>query len=165
MMRLSTLVLVFAIAACGGGSKPSTTTSAMTGSAAEEGHHGDHPKLTPELDAFHEVLAARWHAEAGPARMKDTCASVPDFQTKVGAIKAAAAPANVDATAWTNAATNLETSVGGLSTACGGTDQAAFDAAFTQVHDAFHASMALIVGEHEHGDAMGGGHGAEHHGH
>lgn len=168
MMRLDRIVLVFALAACGGGSKPAPTTpttTATTGSGAGEAHHGDHPKLTPELDAFHAVLSARWHMDAGPARMKDTCASVPDFQSMAGAVKAASAPANVEAAAWTTATTNLETSVGGLATACGGTDQAAFDAALTKVHDAFHASMALIVGEHEHGDAMGGGHGAEHHGH
>lgn len=161
MIRLATLVPVVLAAACGGGAKqaPTTTTTPTAGSAE---HPGEHQKLTPELDAFHATLSPRWHAEAGPQRMKDACAAVPELQTQAGAIKAAAAPAGVDGTAWTTTAGNLEASLAGLSTACGTGDQAQFDAAFTKVHDAFHGQMALVVGDHEPGHGAGGGHGKGH---
>jgi hypothetical protein len=154
------LVALLSLAACGGGdTAPSeATTPAATPTAAEpapakggeEKHHG---KLSPELDAFHEILAPRWHSEAGPARMKDTCAAIADFRTRGEAVKAAAAPANAAADAWSAAGAKLVSSVATLETTCAGTDQAAFDTAFSAVHDAFHHAMEL----------GSGGHGEHHH--
>ena len=145
MKRLLCLVIV--LAACGGKDSSSTTTTTPT-------KEKDGQVLTPELTAFHDTLSPIWHAE-GPARRTDACAAVPDFASKAQAVKAAAAPANVEPEKWTEAGVQLETSVSGLQTACGGTDEGAFNVAFIAVHDAYHHAMSLIVGEHEQGDAIG----------
>ena len=157
MKRFTLLFLV--VAACGGSDKPATTT--VTPEPAKD----EHAKLTPELDAFHETLAPRWHADKGEPRMKDTCGALADFQAKSAAVKAAPASMGADPAAWTDAGAQLEVSVTGLATACGGTDLAAFETAFEAVHDAFHKAMELVVGEHkmeEHKEGMEGG---EHHEH
>lgn len=175
--RITLPALAFAVvasaaasAACGGASADDTTTptdqAAATPVAGEDpkaGEHGEHAKLTPELDAFHEVLAPRWHAAAGPQRKKDTCAAVAEFKIRASAVASATAPPSVDGTKWSESGAALTASVTSLETACAGTDDKAFDTAFTAVHDRFHAAMELVGGEHgEHGEA--GEHG-EHKGH
>jgi hypothetical protein len=153
MKRFLSIIVVLA-AACGGSDKSSTATT------TPGDHKKDHPKLTPELEKFHDTLSPRWHAAAGPERMKDTCAAVSDFEADATAVKAAAAPAGVEEATWLEAGGKLEASVAQLKVVCGGTDQPAFDTAFGAVHDAFHEAMELVVGKHEMGD--GGEHG-EHH--
>jgi hypothetical protein len=153
MKRFALLFVVVVTAACGGADKPATTVVAPD--PVKEEH--EHPKLTPELDAFHEALAPRWHADKGEPRMQDTCGAVADFQAKATAVKAAPASMGADPAAWTDAGAQLEVSVTGLATACTGTDLAAFETAFETVHNAFHHAMELVVGgggEHE----MKGGH-------
>jgi len=140
MKRFALLFVV--AAACGGSEKPAPVGPTTMGNEGME-----HPKLTPELDAFHEAIAPRWHADKGEARMTDTCGAVPDFQAKAAAVKAAAAPDKVDATAWADAGAGLETAIAGLETACGGTDMPAFETAFEGVHDAFHHAMELVMPE------------------
>jgi hypothetical protein len=170
-VRLSASVL-FLLVACGGGETPTTTAPATPlaeekpAPAPEE--HGEHGKLSPELDAFHEILAPRWHADPGPQRTKDT---------RAAAVKSAAMPAGAEAAAWSEAGARLETSVVALEVECtaGGADQAKFDAAFSAVHDAFHHAMELGRGGHgmkeghgeHHGEhhGKGDGHGAEGHKH
>lgn len=98
-------------------------------------HHDEHDHemagLSPELSSFHDVLAPHWHAAQGQQRMTDTCGVISDLKTKADAAKN---PALVDA-------------VAGLATACGGTDLAAFDAAFAKVHESFHAAMGAGHGK------------------
>jgi hypothetical protein len=158
-MRLCALALPLLIAACGGadraGEATPTPAPAAEPAPAEAGHH-EHAG-PPELSAFHEVLAPRWHAEAGPGRMKDTCGAIAEFRTRAGAVKAAAAPAGVDAGKWSDAGGALEQSVTRLESACAG-DQASFDAAFGQVHEAFHAAMELAMSGGEHGHEHEAGH-------
>jgi hypothetical protein len=149
MKRFAYLFVV--LAACGG-KDTSTTTMPVTTTGGDG--HSEHGKLTPELTAFHDVLSPLWHSEA-PTRMKDTCAALPEFGTRSQAVKAAAPPTTVEAAAWSKAGLDLEASVSGLQTACGGTDEGAFSTAFSTVHDAFHHAMELIVGKHEKGDKMG----------
>jgi hypothetical protein len=175
-VRLSASVL-FLLVACGGSETPTTTAPATPlaeekpAPAPEE--HGEHGKLSPELDAFHEILAPRWHADPGPQRTKDTCAAIADFKTRAAAVKSAAMPAGAEAAAWSEAGARLETSVVALEVECtaGGADQAKFDAAFSAVHDAFHHAMELGRGGHGmkegHGEhhGKGDGHGAEGHKH
>jgi len=48
--------------------------SSKTNHAGEK----DHGKLTPELHSFHDVMAPRWHSDAGETRMKETCAEMPE---------------------------------------------------------------------------------------
>lgn len=151
------LFALLSLSACGGGdTAPSESTTpaaaAEPAPAAPEGEHkGEHHgKLSPELDAFHEILAPRWHSAAGPERMKATCGQIADFRTRAAAVKGAAAPAGAAADAWTQAGDKLVTTVATLETTCGGTDQAAFDTAFSAVHDAFHHAMELGSGGHGH---------------
>lgn len=149
MTRLAILLSLLVAAACGSSEPAPGATTPAAGEAKEE-----HPKLTPELDAFHQVLGPLWHADKGEARQKNTCAAVPEFKTRAAAIKGAAAPASVDAAAWTSAGTELEGAVAGLETACGGADPAAFEPAFEAMHTKFHGAMELVAGKEEHG----GGH-------
>jgi hypothetical protein len=169
-MKLRTLALVLALplAACGGSDTPSETP-ASTGRVpsaeptlpAGEGA-GEHGKLTPELDAFHEVLAPRWHAAAGPARTTDACAAVPDFRTRAEAVKGAAAPAGASASDWAQASEKLVASVGGLDEACKSNDAAKIEPAFSALHDAFHAAMVLARGGHGEGPGHEHGEGHQH---
>jgi hypothetical protein len=130
-----------------GSSEPAPGATTPAAARGEEHHH----ELTPELDAFHDLLAPLWHADKGDARRQKTCGAVPDFKTRAAAVKAAAAPASVDAAAWSGAGAELETAVSGLEAACGGADPAAFDPAFEAVHTKFHGAMELVAGKHEHG--------------
>src|SRR5689334_11240356 len=75
--------LVFAVAACSGGSKPAPQQPVSAPTA--EGH--DHHQMSPALTKFHDVLSPRWHAPKGEQRMKDTCGAIADFTsgaTEVG---------------------------------------------------------------------------------
>ena len=146
MTRTLWITIVLAAAACGGKSKSEPAAEPAPQPMADTGEHG---KLTPELDAFHEVLAPRWHADKGPQRMKDTCGAIADFQGKAAAIKGAAAPANTDAAAWTQAGTRLDGAVAKLATSCQDKNEAAFETAFGAVHDEFHHAMELVAGEHD----------------
>jgi hypothetical protein len=148
MTRIAILSALLMAAACGSSEPASGATTPAAGEAGEGKE--DHPKLTPELEAFHQVIGPLWHADKGEARQKDTCAAVPEFKTRAAAIKGAAAPASVDAAAWTSAGGELEAAVTGLETACGGADPAAFEPAFEAMHTKFHGAMELVAGKHEH---------------
>ncbi len=146
----TSLLLLFLAAGCGS-SEPATTTTPASGAepaAAHEQEKEEHHQLTPELKAFHDQLAPRWHADKGEARRKDTCAAVADFQASAAAIQSAAAPAAVEPAMWQKAGADLIAAVKGLETACAGTDMAAFESAFQAVHERFHAAMELASGEH-----------------
>lgn len=173
-MKLCPLALALALplAACGGSDTPSETPastgrvpSAEPALPAAEGAGHEHGELTPELDAFHEALAPRWHAPAGPQRTADACAAVPDFRTRADAVKGAAAPANAAAADWTQAGEKLAASVGALDEACKSNDAAKIEPAFSALHDAFHAAMELAGGKHGHGEGHGHGRGHGGHGH
>lgn len=161
-MNLCTTAIALLLVGCGS-SEPATTTAAPAKEAgAPAAEHGtdEHHRLTPELQAFHDQLAPRWHAAKGEERRKDSCAAMPEFKTRAAAVQSAAAPATVDAAAWQKAGADLVDTVSKLETACGSSDAAAFDAAFEVVHTSFHHAMELMMGEHE----MMGEHGDEHEG-
>ena len=103
--------------------------------------HGDehHAKLPPELARFHDVLAPRWHADPGPARVKSTCDAIPDFRTRADAL-AKVTPAPPDnADAWTTGTKQLAEAVEALAATCGANDLVAFDPAFARLHESFEA--------------------------
>jgi len=163
MTRLPAVLCLLAALACGSSDSASPNTTPPPAAAdqpAAAPADDDHHRLTPELDAFHQLLSPLWHAPAGEPRRKDTCAAVPDFKTRAAAVKAAAAPAKADPAGWTSAGTDLEDAVAGLATACAGSDPAAFDTAFEAVHTRFHHAMELVMGEHD----MKGEHAGEHEG-
>ena len=127
---------------------PSETPAAQPADdhAHAEGQHAQHEHdFPPTVTAFHDTMAPLWHAEAGDARKADTCAALPDMQAKAAAIGQAEVPekAAAQSEAWTTASTELGTKLDALATSCDGPTEA-FDAAFHDVHEAFHALVALV---------------------
>jgi len=135
------LLIIALLAACG--SKESTTPAAKEPVAGAHGEHEEHGEMAmpPELKAFHDVLAPRWHAEKGQKRTDDTCAAVPDFQKDADAIAKATPPRSAHADAWTNGTKALVGAVGELDAACKAKDAAAFETAFEKVHQSFHTLL------------------------
>jgi hypothetical protein len=149
MKRNLTLAWLFVAAACGGKDKPATTTTTQTSEHAEhEGSGMEHENLTPELAAFHDLLAPRWHAEKGAQRTADTCGAIGDFKAKADAVAKATPPVPAHADTWTTGTQALVAAVGDLEGACSAKDDTKFEAAFAKVHESFHALMEQ--GEPEH---------------
>ncbi len=150
MTRILTFALLLAAAGCGGKDKaagPTTTTPQPgTGSGAEHqgedsGAAGEHGKLTPELNAFHDLLAPRWHAAAGAQRIADTCGAIDQFKAAAAAVGKSTPPVATNADTWTTATRALDAAVEDLAAACSAKADAKFEAAFVKVHDAFHKLM------------------------
>jgi hypothetical protein len=114
--------------------------------------------LPPEVTAFHDTLAPRWHAEHGAQRTADTCAAIPQLQAQAEAIAKAMPPAGANPADWSASARQLGDAVAALGAACKASDGAAFEQAFAQVHERFHGVMSSAgePGEHsehsEHGE-------------
>lgn len=159
MIRTLTLALVIS-AGCGGKDKPAPATTPTMAQGAHDEHEegGEHAGMSPEMTRFHELLRPLWHADKGPARMKNTCDAVPQLRTESDAIGKATPPEPANADTWTAGTRALVANVSELTTACKGTDNAAFETAFGKVHDAFHA---LMEAGQTHGKG-GGGAAADH---
>lgn len=106
--------------------------------------------MPPELHKFHAVLAPRWHAKHGPARIADTCGAIGEFRADADAIAAVPAPAGRDAAAWSAGGKQLAEAVAALDATCQAHDTAGFEPAFARVHERFHG--LLEAGEPGHGD-------------
>ncbi len=113
--------------------------------------------MPAELTKFHDVLAPRWHAEQGPARMTDTCAAMPQFQSEADAIAKVTPPTPANADTWTAATRALVDAVESLDATCKANDAATFDEAFQQLHESFHALMAAAGAKHEPAEHQHGG--------
>jgi hypothetical protein len=167
--RKAALVAVLVVAACGA-NKPDgePLETARSGQRHEVGRHapGGDPghagsgeaearaALPPPVEAFHEALAPRWHAEQGAQRMADTCAAISELRSRADAIVAAPAPAGRDAAAWELGGKQLAEAAAALEAPCQAHDAVAFEAAFTQVHERFHGVLEAATGERgEHGDS------------
>jgi len=164
MMRTLTVALLLASAACGGKDKaPATTTAAHEHHEGGEGSGGggmEHENLSPELEAFHDLLAPKWHADKGPKRIADTCGAIEQFKVAADTVGKATPPVPANADTWTTGTRALVAAVAELETACKAKNDAGFEAAFPKVHDGFHVLMEQ--GEHSgSGDAKGSG--GEHH--
>lgn len=151
----SLLITAVASFGCGGKSKSEMTDPCkdmpMDGDHHEEMHEGEEhaePELTPEMARFHDVLAPLWHAEAGPQRVDDTCEASGHMLDLSNDIQKAPTPEGADETAWIEAVQTLMIDITHLQDACpqvpGGVT---FDDAFTNVHESFHALMAVLPKE------------------
>jgi hypothetical protein len=152
MIRTLSLVIALAAAACGGKkSEPTTTSTTSGGTAGAEsgGSHEEHAGMPAELTRFHDILRPLWHAEKGPKRMTDTCAAVPQMKTEADAIAKVTPPVPANADTWTSGTRALVASVADLDVTCKANDSAKFEAAFSKVHDAFHALMMAAGMKHE----------------
>lgn len=148
-------VLGFALAAACGSKQPTPAPATH----AESGAAGEHEMMDmpPEMKAFHDVLAPRWHAAKGEQRMKDTCAALPDFHADGDAIAKATPPRGANADSWTTATKQLIAAIGELDATCKSNDATSFEAAFGKVHASFHGLLAaggMMKGEEheEHAD-------------
>ncbi len=147
MKRFASIFFAVALAACGGTSASGPATSSM-GEHAHEGHEGgEHPTLTPEMNAFHDVLAPLWHAEPGVERKENTCKATAQLHELAAQIFVAA-PAGADLTVWQQEASALDGALGELDGPCFGgmTNQGTmtFEDAFHGVHQQFHVLMELL---------------------
>jgi len=158
----SILILAAATIGCGGKSKSEMTDPCkdpckdeVVGSGEGEGHdgegqHEEHAKhvMTPEMTAFHDVLAPLWHAEAGPARVDDTCEASGNMLDLGAGIQDGMLPEGVAEAEWQPAVQTLMISITHLQDACpqvpGGVT---FEDAFTGVHDSFHGLLELMPKE------------------
>lgn len=153
--RNPVLALMLA-AGCGGagqGSPPplETARDSQPHDVRAAKHGGDAEEMvvmSPEVKAFHDVLAPRWHAERGAGRMADTCAAIPELRKGADAITAAKPPERAEPAEWTASARELGAAVAALGETCQASDAAKFEPAFTAVHERFHAVLEAGVGEH-----------------
>lgn len=151
------ILAALALVACGGASSPAPQAAATT--PAEHGEHnegksehGAHEHQFPaEVTAFHDVMAPLWHAEAGDARRQGTCDAVAKMSEAARSVEAAQVPAKAaaDPSKWHEATAALTLSVEQLGASCAATAPS-FEADFKNVHEKFHALVALI-GHHEKG--------------
>ncbi|MEM6993815.1 MAG: hypothetical protein AAF721_25095 [Myxococcota bacterium] len=129
---------------------PTTTPGAATQADANEPaaaaheHEGKHEHdFSGSVVAFHDTMAPLWHADAGDARVADTCAAMDDLIGKAQTIRSDAAPDNVaDPEAWTAAASELVRVAEALQTTCADSPPD-FDKSFEALHEAFHALVKL----------------------
>ena len=140
-MLTRALVLV-GLCGCGGSQQP------RTDAAHDEAEH--HEELPEAVRSFHDVLSPLWHSEAGPDRTERTCAAVPSLRERAEGVRFAPPPpaAESDSAGWQTSADALFESVGALETECAVEGRPAFEARFSEVHDAFHALAARAGAAH-----------------
>ncbi len=100
----------------------------FAGSTVAQDRHEQHNHAFPkDVDAFHATLAPLWHAQAGKQRSANVCAQAGKLESLAGEIR------KVDTKA-------LVASVAVLKAQCN-TSPINIDAAFSEVHEAFHRVM------------------------
>lgn len=144
--------------ACSKADKPTTPPDDATATEGQGEHAGEHAHadgkhehdFPASVTSFHDTMAPLWHAEAGDARKADTCAALEDMKTKASAIGEAEVPEKAadQAEAWSSASTELDTKLDALAAACDASTEE-FDAAFHDVHEAFHTLVALVGHERD----------------
>lgn len=100
------------------------STAFWIGTATADEHGHAHPHFSPDVDAFHSLLAPLWHARPGKARTRNACSSAGEMAKSAADIRSA------DATA-------LVAAIHRLQSTCK-SKPAEVDAAFFDVHEAFH---------------------------
>ena len=95
---------------------------------AEEKHEGHEHNFSRDVDAFHGALAPLWHAQSGIDRSRQVCVQANKLENLAKGIQGADTKPLVDSIA----ALRLECQM----------SPAKIDAAFAQVHEAFHHVVA-----------------------
>ena len=123
---------------------------ATEGHAHESGEAHEHD-FPAAVTTYHDTMAPLWHAEPGEARTSDTCDAVADLIAKAQAITSADVPEKVeDPEAWNAAGAELIAKTQALQTTCSESPDG-FDAAFHEVHEAFHGLVKLVGHEQQQG--------------
>ena len=167
------LVSVLALGACGGADTPAETTTAAahpghavtetpadsvkadnTGMKTRHEHgsqpaHGGHEEphehnFPGPVNDFHDVMSPIWHSDE-----QAVCGHEADFVARAEAVGQMKAPRGVQVGAWNSAVAELRAQVETMAAQCAA-DPAAAKATLAEVHDAFHALVALI-GHEKHG--------------
>lgn len=144
--------------ACSKADKPTTPPADADATEADGEQTGEHAHadgkhehdFPASVTTFHDTMAPLWHAEAGDARKADTCAALEDMKTKAAAIGEGEVPEKAadQAEAWSSASTELGTKLDALAATCDASTEE-FDAAFHDVHEAFHTLVALVGHERD----------------
>ncbi len=152
MKRILSALILSLAAACGGSAEPAPAQPAAPPETAPAPAHEEHAEFSPEAAAFHDVLSPIWHADAGAKRTDDACAATGDMLARTAPMKDASKLPADKQQAYGEAVTALEVSVNELAAACKVDGRPGFDAAFTKVHEAFHAVVAFFGHEEPAGD-------------
>lgn len=149
-----TSLTVFGLAACASNppaksespaSAPAPAAEAKAEPAAEK--HEKHEWPMAEMEGVHDVLGPAWHGAVEKNNDKaEACAAVPGLKEAAAKLLAGKVPADkgVDQAAFTDKATAFQTAIGTFEGTCGGDGPADLMAAFSPIHDAFHAVMDLF---------------------
>lgn len=144
LVAAAVTVASFTLQACGGQNEPPRSPHEEHMGPMGHGEHGEHGhghhggghhehgeehkdghdelgKASPELKAFHEVLAPVWHSPAGADRVKKACDAQASFTEKANTTKDA----------------ELIAKSGDLAKSCGG-DRAKVEEALAAIHERFH---------------------------
>ncbi|MBX7084106.1 MAG: hypothetical protein K1X88_33165 [Nannocystaceae bacterium] len=153
--RLFPLVLTLGVMACAKKDAAPTTApsdAATTDHAHAHGEGAEHEhehQFAGGVKSFHDTMAPLWHAPKDDARVGNTCAAAAELVAKAGTIESEPMPAAAtDADAWKTRSGELSAAAKGLQTTCSG-DRKDFEAAFTTMHEAFHALIELAGEKHE----------------
>lgn len=158
----SSLVLSLSLAACGGAPDPAPVAPAPVAPtpapAASAPAHAGHGDLPAPLAAFHDTLRPLWHDETAD-RQARTCAATGELEARAAALPGVEV-ADPQKAAYGAEVGKLNASLADLKAACAGSGD--FAAAFTRVHDGFHALTGLAGAPHEHGAHEHGAHDHDH---
>lgn len=152
--------LVASMGACGGPSTPAGGAQEPAGQepaameheghahegAPKQGGEGEHHhQFTPEIGAFHDVLAPIWHMEAGPERQAKTCEAAESFVTMAREVESGAVPeaAQGGPDAWAAATAKQTAAFEALQAGCAAQSDDITEL-FSAAHDAFHGVIDLL---------------------
>jgi hypothetical protein len=149
-----TVLIALLVAGCGGAgqSSPPPLETARGNQqhdvheAKQRGEADEMVAMTPEVKAFHDVLAPRWHTERGARRMADTCGAIGELRTGADAIAKATPPERAEPADWKASTRELGQAVTALGETCTANDAGKFEPAFTALHERFHAVVEASSG-------------------
>jgi hypothetical protein len=147
------VAIALAPIACGGSPAPVKTeplaTSPHDPAPGDAHEHGSERKsqhehlFSGDLKLYHDLMSPLWHAEAGGQRISDVCNEAATLKVHARAVAESPPPAGSEGevSTWSAAASQLSEKTDALAAACDEQGRANVEAAFTAVHEAFHALM------------------------
>lgn len=151
-----TTALALTLVACGGPAAPAKTEPPVASpeepEPADAHEHGSERRskhehlFSGDLKLYHDLMSPLWHAEAGGERIGSVCNEVATLQVHARAIAEEPPPAGSqgEVSSWSAAGAELAAKTDALASACNEQGRANVEAAFTAVHEAFHAVMRTV---------------------
>lgn len=128
--------IIIGIAACGGGS-PASTTSTPSEPAL------DREKMNAEMIAFRDLMSPKWTMQSSPERMEAICAMIVDIEKATYAVQKSQAPASAEPDQWAAKTASLVAKYGAVIGACRGGELTELDLQMTRFEAAFHDVMEV----------------------